>query len=605
MTTERASSPDLERRGPGLAKLLDAIRALPSLDAPSLARALAQHPVTFDDVRTFIRFSTDNYARSLVHREGDAFEVRLMGWLPGQSSALHGHGKSACALRIVRGAATEIVLGERDRTYAPGQVVAVPSEQHVHQLMNASHDAMLSLHVYAPPIPIDAPASRKGDEVVVVGGGLSGVALAYHLLKNGPRELRVSLIERGPFVGRGIAYGVESSLFLLNVPASRMSLDPSVPDDFVKYAGAEADPHAFLPRSLYGAYVNDRLAKLVCERPGRLRIYRDEAVAVKRSGAGGSVELRSGRVLEGRSVVLATGLSPRLPEKSSLDPRVVDAWDECGLGSLPRYGRVLLLGSGLSALDVTAWLEHFAFRGTVRIVSPRGLLPLPHKEPYAHAKGLSADELATMPKGLSERITWMRREVARREAAGEGFQAAFDGIRPHIETLYRTLSERDRSAFLRHVRPYWEVFRHRAPTASLDRVARWQAEGRLTRTAGRVVAEDRSGERIRVTIRERNGQLAHDEFDAIVRCIGPALKLADAATPLTASLLEEGLASVDGSGLGLATDGTGRLVEPSGESSSVVFALGAVRRASSWETTSVPDISKQAMAAAAEILGER
>ncbi len=543
-----------------------------------------------------------NYVRSLVFRN-DHFEVRLLCWRPGHASSLHAHGRSSCAFRIVRGALTEIMLGGRDRKYPPGTVIEENDAGRVHQAMNCESDPLITLHVYSPPIPIDKPSERHGDEHVIVGGGLSGAAIAYHLLKNGDRSLRVSMIERGPNIGRGIAYGVESKIFLLNVPASRMSIDPELPSDFVEFAGSQADPHAFLPRAVYGAYVADRLAKMISQRPGKLRVYRDEAVGVRQFEGGGEVELRSGEVRRGRSVVIATGLSPRMMTVQP-DPRVIDAWDECALGALPHDGRILVLGSGLSALDAIAWFEHLRFRGDVRIVSPRALFPLAHRERMGgHSAGYSAELIASLPTRLAGRFQWVLRQIAEAESSGQGFQSVADGLRPHIEHLYRTLSSKDRQRFIRHVRPYWEILRHRAPRESLARLDRWRSAGRLELTAGRMVRDERSGDRIVATIRRRDGTTFDDTVDRIVRCVGPALALEDSATPLTRSLIDNQLAVRDESGLGLATDRDGRFILPTGASSSFLFGLGAVRRASSWETTSVPDISIQARDVAKRCLG--
>lgn len=587
---------DLARRGPALAKLVQELRALPAHSAEAMGAVLRRCAPTFDDVRTYIRFDDVNYARNLVHREA-GFEIRVLCWRPGQASALHGHGQSACALTVIRGAATEVVVGQRDRVHPPGAIMAEPDPLRVHQMMNCERDSLVSLHVYAPPLPIDKPSDRRGHQIVVVGGGASGIAAAYHLIKHGAADVRVNIVERGPELGRGIAYGVESDLFLLNVPASRMSIDPEIPDDFVKYANSEADPHAFLPRSLYGRYLNDRFASLVRDHAAKVRVYRDEAVGIEAGPSGATITLRSGATLDAKSVIVATGLSPRIT-KSLYDPRIVDGWDECALGALPRYGRILILGAGLSALDVLAWLDHISFRGTVRIVSPRGLMSKPHRVNQNRVPALSAAQIESVPRDLRSRIRWMRALVRECELAGEGFQSAFDKIRPHVETLYRSMPAADRVRFMRHVRSYWEIFRHRAPIAALERVQRLESEGRLERTAGRVIHEDREGERIRVRIRTRTGNEVADEFDAIVRCIGPSMSMKESMTPFSESLLAQGLARVEGSGLGLETDREGRLVGASGASSRFVFGLGAVRRASSWETTSMPDITVHAAAVA-------
>jgi uncharacterized NAD(P)/FAD-binding protein YdhS len=572
---------------PALAALRDQLSRLENPDGAALAAALAA-PITFDDVRGFVSFEDDSYVRALIYRD-DRLELRLHCWRPGQSSSLHGHGASACAFKILRGTATETVLGDRDRVWAPGSVV-VENAPRLHQVMNAGRDSLLTLHAYSPPLPIDAPSSPRGRQIVVVGGGFAGAAVAYHLLREMDGRGRIHLVEMGPWLGRGIAYGVESEVFRLNVPASRMSLDPETPDDFVRFSGSEAAPHSFLTRALYGRYVTDRLAACVKTSPAKLRLWRDEAVAVTPD----AVVLRGGATLPAEAVVLATGIVPRAPD--AWHPRVVDAWDECALATLPKEGHLLLLGSGLSALDVLAFLSAQGFSGEVTLVSPRGLLPLPHEPAFQGATPLSAEDVARAPNALLPLVRWVRQTVAAGVAAGLPWQRAVDRLRPHIAALYRGLSHADRASFIRHVRPYWDVFRHRAPADALAHVGDWTRRGRLRRLAGRVKIgkRDAAAATVAVTIQERSGHRRHEQFDAVVRCVGPALDAAETTTPLVQSLVDGGLATLLPRGLGLDTAGDGRVVDGRGAPSPRIFGIGAVRRAADWETTSVPDIARHA-----------
>ena len=164
---------------PALAALRDHLLSLAAgdqrPDGPALAAALAA-PITFDDVRGFVSFEDDSYVRALIFRN-DRLELRLHCWRPGQSSSLHGHGASACAFKILRGTATETVLGDRDRVWAPGSVV-VENAPRLHQVMNAGKDPLLTLHAYSPPLPVDAPSPRRGRQVVIVGGGFAGAVVA-------------------------------------------------------------------------------------------------------------------------------------------------------------------------------------------------------------------------------------------------------------------------------------------------------------------------------------------------------------------------------------------------------------------------------------------
>ncbi len=98
------------------------------------------------------------------------------------------------------------------------------------------------------------------------------------------------------------------------------------------------------------------------------------------------------------------------------------------------------------------------------------------------------------------------------------------------------------------------------------------------------------------------GQRLVDRYDRIVRCIGPALERSETEAPLVRALIASGLAAADPAGLGIVTDELGRVVQATGAPSERLFAIGALRRASSWETTAVPDISVHALALARHII---
>jgi uncharacterized NAD(P)/FAD-binding protein YdhS len=578
----------LRRYPPAIQSVIDRINALPELSSASLATALHE-PLGIDDVAPWIKFNVENYSRNLVAR-AERWELRLMCWRPGQSTSLHGHGPSACSFRILRGNAAETVLGQRDRMWAPGAVIEETLPL-VHQVSNASHDALISLHAYGPALPIDSPSPRDGRNVVIVGGGFAGVATAIHLLRRASQDLRVTVVERGPWLGRGVAYGVDSPVFRLNVPASRMSVDPARPEDFVTWAAAERDPHAFLARTRYGAYVESRFAEAIRASRGKVRIIRGDVAEVK----SGQVRLSDGRALKADAVVLATGIEPRVtPSSLESDPRIIDAWDEAALPTLPQAGRILVLGSGLSAIDVVTMLYERDFRGNVTILSRHGLLPRAHLPSFAAAPPIAQDLVGKAPGALRPLMRWVRETVDEMTRHGHTWQQGVDALRPHLSALWQALPTDDRARFVKRVRPFWETLRHRAPHDALNLIDDWRRHGTLEVVAGRVLACNASADGLDVEIRGRGGSVRHERYDALVRCIGPALEQSELTRPLVSSLLEGGLAARDAAGLGIVTDPRGAVVDAKSQPSSWLFALGALRRASAWETTAVPEIVKHA-----------
>ena len=89
--------------------------------------------------------------------------------------------------------------------------------------------------------------------IVIVGGGASGVLLAAHLLRDPTMDLRVTLIEKRPDIGQGVAYSARQQDHVLNVAAPNMSAYADDPEHFWRWLRQRSlvdDAHrfAFVPR---------------------------------------------------------------------------------------------------------------------------------------------------------------------------------------------------------------------------------------------------------------------------------------------------------------------------------------------------------------------
>src|SRR5262249_53238227 len=112
--------------------------------------------------------------------------------------------------------------------------------------------------------------SASPPAIAIIGGGVAGTLVAANLLRFAREPLRVRLFERMSDVGRGVAYGRRCPAHLLNVPAGRMGAFPDRIDHFFKWVEgrvgqpgfpAAVSPGDFLPRQLYGDYVQSVLAE--------------------------------------------------------------------------------------------------------------------------------------------------------------------------------------------------------------------------------------------------------------------------------------------------------------------------------------------------------
>src|ERR1700727_891888 len=137
----------------------------------------------------------------------------------------------------------------------------------------------------------DVPGGERTPVVAVVGGGCAGTFVAANLLRRAAAPLRLVMIERSGHFGPGVAYVTEDPQHLLNVPARGMSAFCDEPSHFADWAsarlGASVGRESYLPRGVYGAYLQELLADSQTRAlPGRtLELVSGEAVGVARAGA--------------------------------------------------------------------------------------------------------------------------------------------------------------------------------------------------------------------------------------------------------------------------------------------------------------------------------
>ncbi|MGZ8312061.1 MAG: DUF6356 family protein [Allosphingosinicella sp.] len=443
----------------------------------------------------------------------------------------------------------------------------------------------------SPRRPVVAAPAEPGGEIVIIGGGFSGTALALQLARRkGPR---VTLVERRGDYARGAAYSARSPSHLLNVPAARMSAFPAEPDGFrhwleARGLGTAAD---FAPRRAYGEYLEDLLVDALAESAGRLRLVAADAVDVEQGDGRRQVVLGDGRRLPADAVVLALGnLAPEppawLPDGLADGLFVPDPWASRLAAGLPRDGAVLLIGTGLTMIDAVLTLQDAGFEGRMIALSRRGLVPRAHADaPHSPA------EFRATPEGpLSHRLRRFRTRAGR-----IGWHAAMDELRSLIQDLWRATAPAERERFLRHLRPWWDVHRHRAAPAVARRITRLRETGRLQIHAGRIVGAQAVEQRIRLFWRPRGlDDLLPLEADRIVNCSGPNIGLAETSDRLLRKLLDKGMVRPDRLGLGMEVDEHCRTVGADGAPVETMFALGPLTRGRFWEITAVPDIRVQA-----------
>ena len=428
--------------------------------------------------------------------------------------------------------------------------------------------------------------------VAIVGGGASGTILAAQLARRGVRS---ALIEGSGRAGRGIAYSTMEPAHLLNVRAEGMSALAGEPEHFAKRFEAEGgDRRGFAQRRFFGRYLGDILDEAVAS--GCTDVVQLSAIGAERTDGHWRVLLNDGSAIEAEAMVLAIGNQE--PEglrafAGARDRFISNPWGAVARRAVDDLasngGDALLVGTGLTMVDLVLSLESAGHRGGILALSRRGQIPRAHDD--FEDSPVEAEEV---PHGRVGAIwRWLRRR-----SAVVGWRAAVDSLRPHSHRLWQSLDVPEQRRFLRHARPWWDVHRHRIAPEIAATIARLVAEGRLEIMAGRILESKASSEGLEVELRRRGLTSSQRRFFTYAfNCTGPLHSIGQTRDPLLRSLLEGGQAQPDDLGIGLQVDENSRAGKR-------LWALGPLTKGRYWEIIAVPDIRDQAAIVAEDIARE-
>lgn len=461
--------------------------------------------------------------------------------------------------------------------------------------------------------------------VLIVGGGLAGTAVALRLLRDSSAPLLISIVESRAQVGPGVAYSTESAAHLVNGLAPFFSLYEDDPDHFSRWLAEHAKAFGWAvpvgsstdssmpPRQLYGRYIEATLQEAQqSARPGvTLTHVRGRVIDLAPQGGHFLIELDDQRTLRADLVVLATGVfarrADRLPFK--VDPQVLaspryvsDLYSAAAWQGVSHDETVVLLGSGLSALDSLISAEQAGFTGRYLALSRRGqrLQPRRALPPWP-------DFLHWQPTTLSLRDVLRQVRLQRRLIAqqGEDWQRLVPTLRQSVAPLWAAASLRDRRRFVNRVRVYWDVALHRTAPEALAWQERVQQQGRYQHLGATVEGVRLGGDgRLLVSWRDRaSGEQHALQADRVVNCLGFEYDWTQIDDPLIQNLLRKRLVLPDPLGFGVQAQRSDcGVLGADAQPQPGLYAIGHPLRGLFWESNSIPEQVPQAGLVARGIL---
>jgi uncharacterized NAD(P)/FAD-binding protein YdhS len=382
------------------------------------------------------------------------------------------------------------------------------------------------------------------------------------------------------------------------------------PKDFLSWLRSERrrrgfnwGANDFAPRQYFGEYLQARMKSIRTASNMQFSWVRSTADSVLPRGHGWEVIPAQGEPIGADIVVLATGNESPRPIGADLAPSAQhlilnDPWDADRKAAIARSAAILVVGTSLTAVDVVAEFLERRHSGPIIAFSRRGLVPRSHGASAAVAESLRR----ALPSSLSAILKRVR-ELTRDDPRGDRWRGVFTELRSMAPAVWAAWNLEEQQRFLRHVRPFWDVHRHRVAPSVHGRLMRAIERGQLTVLKGRLESLEHDALRasLRATLRHARGGPRIFEGNVLINCTGPQTHALKVANPLLQSVVADGIARPDALHLGLATDARSRVIAGDGSVRRTLFALGTLARGSQWELTAVPEIREQARLVAREI----
>lgn len=434
----------------------------------------------------------------------------------------------------------------------------------------------------------------SGRRLAIVGAGFSAMSLLRQLVERDAPLDEVMLYGRADEFTTGPAYGLNAVDALLNTRAADLGLVPERPGEFADWVGLEGLARdAFLPRRLYGAYLRESLIVSRSRNRFPIRVQAANVDAIVPSNDAFDVAAE-GRTERADILVLAIGNLPPAPLPGPMaalhdfEGFVDDPWRADWESRVTSASRVVILGTGLSTVDHVQRLRALGVRPPVRVLSRRGLLPQAHLLRRGLPASLSERLIEASQAGALRQLVSALRDAC---DAANNWQSVMDAFRPHTGTAWQALPAAERQRFLRHVRPFWDVHRHRLSPAVHERIDHWIQSGWVKVIAGRVVEASVSGGEAALVVRARgNDRTERIQCDLVLRATGREGSSLGPSMPVLDELVARGMLQADPNGLGLAVDPEGRPFNDSGGTTGNLFVLGAAARGCHWEATAISEL---------------
>lgn len=219
-------------------------------------------------------------------------------------------------------------------------------------------------------------------DIAIIGNGASAVAVLKTLVllsKKKNQLVNICVVGKTSTIGFGMAYSEDDDCAIMNTPASNVSIDFEEALGFINWSlknGYRFLEHDNVPRHVYGKYLHD----MAMELGNNCNVTLSDAYAVDIEDNDDSYKIFTlqGKEILTQYIILCTGVSKMddLYGLSCFDNYIANPYPlHQKLSRINKSDSILVLGSGLTAVDICVYLFWQAHNGKIILCSRQGRLP--------------------------------------------------------------------------------------------------------------------------------------------------------------------------------------------------------------------------------------
>lgn len=476
------------------------------------------------------------------------------------------------------------------------------------------------------------------EKIAIIGGGSIGISFLIQLIDRVIAEkitdkVEILLFEPQAVVGPGYAYQADFECNLLNTRADTMSAKYQEKNHFIKwlqdnrldwqsdYPNVTLEPNAYLPRSLFGRYLNsiyEESLRRMEQHQIPFYLIQDKVTDIIKIDSTKScldTEKIGGVIVN--HIAICIGNLPSNKFKALHDkPGYFNSPYPCRAvtQSIPKTASVSIIGTSLSAIDMVLSLKEAGHTGNITCISRNGRLPsvrgslnksyslkvitkeridtLMHEnkgilrlqdviglflEEYEHLTGqkCNVDEILNLGVGMHDYISTEVRLACSKERAWQSIIYATNLI---IDYIWHRLSLEDKHTFNQFFRSMWLAYRVSFPVANAVKINEYLRTNQLYTFGGiEHISYDTDKKLFSTNIHnKRTGLRSIIQSDYVVNATCFALDVQNCQIPLIQNLLSRRVAIAHEFG-GLVVDyDTGTLEDAHGKLDERITVLGSL-----------------------------